>query len=192
MELRVPTPHGELRLRQERVLNAGECAQIVSALAPTLRESRVPSQELARIDDETLPYCEHLRSLVARLTGVPELEHQEPWTGVRSGPSDVTVRGPADLAGPVLDNLLRPGKRTHTAVLYLAGFGDGSGAIELPTPGLIVTPEPGILIVWNAIFGHQQLPVVEPGWVLTTWVRDQPQPVPADEATVRQPVLAPV
>lgn len=180
MEIRA----GKLRIRQERVLSAGECQGIIDALVPELVPSRFASRRLAMIEDGALPYSPHLRAMVARFAEVDALEHQELWTGVRCARYD--HQGPGVALSSEVPEL--EGRRTHGALLYLS---DGAGGeTEFPGAGLTITPEAGVLIVWTVGAGHELAPLAEPVWSLTTWVRSEPAPDPSEEITVRRSVVS--
>lgn len=159
---------GRLRICQERVLSSGECDGIRHALEVC---------GAGPLEDGELPYCDHLRAQLAKLSGVSELEHQDPWHARQVGRQEVE---PA--AGP----------RNYAALVALEPT-----ALAFPTAGARAELDPGAMIVWHltddsAVWLPEADSLISAAvglWFLATWLRPELRPRPDEEITVRRPIV---
>lgn len=180
---------GPVTFREERVLSATEC-----------RGFDAFAVELGALEDDGVPYCRHLRAMVARFTGQPEI-HQEQWHTFRRGrPAESSTKRYALLetlgAAPSDTD-----PRLYGALLWLEAPRSG-GAIYFPELGARLLPEAGLLALWTLTGAageqlEQALAIVEPvlegnGRALLTWVRSGPARTdPSEEITRELPAVRP-
>lgn len=183
---------GPVRFQLEQVLSSSEAAAIAAAI--TEQRSSLDAPPFSggrRLEDDAVPYSDHLRGRIATLTDTGPAQ-QEAWAPQRIDAGPLQARrqwlrraDPEWRAG---------GQRIYCAVLYLEGSaGEGLAFHGL---GVRVAAAPGTVVVWNLldVTGrgiHESAPMAvarrRPGWELVTWVREGHTRNPFDAPTRQLP-----